>query len=490
MAVLSPEACGHLYEKVASHIAALIERGTLRPGDRVPSVRRLSRQEGVSVATVLLAYVHLENRGLIEARPQSGHYVRPKVRVVPPEPRPPRPCTTATRVSVGSLVAKVYGATRDPHVVQFGAALPSPDLLPTDKLNRTLAAIARSSGGAGISYDPPPGCPALRRQIARRSVEWGFALAAEDVITTVGAMEGLHLCLRAVAQAGDTVAVESPAFYGLFQLIESLGIKAIEIPVHPRTGIDLDVLDDILQAHRIKACLATPNFNNPLGSLMPDEAKQRLVAMLARREVPLIEDDVYGDLHFDEARPWPAKAFDSDGLVMLCSSFSKTLAPGYRVGWTAPGRFRDEVERLKFAQTIATPTLPQMAIADFVENGGYDHHLRQLRRRLSEQVRRVSEAIAEHFPPGTRVSRPAGGFVLWVEMPPGTSALDLHARALARDISIAPGPLFSAKPRFANCIRISCGYPWSEIVERSIQTLGRLAAEITEPGGTGRMLLS
>src|SRR5262249_1327135 len=150
---------------------------------------------------------------------------------------------------------KVYGASRDPLIVPLGAAFPSPDLLPTDKLNRTLSAIARSSGGAGISYDPPPGCLALRRQIARRSVEWGFALAAEDVITTVGAMEGVHLCLRAVAQAGDTVAVESPAFYGLLQLIESLGIKVIEIPAHPRTGIDLEVLDHTLQNHRVKACL-------------------------------------------------------------------------------------------------------------------------------------------------------------------------------------------------------------------------------------------
>jgi DNA-binding transcriptional MocR family regulator len=481
---------GHLYERVASHIAALIDRGTLRPGDRVPSVRRLSRQEGVSIATVLLAYVHLENQGLIEARPQSGHYVRPKARAVPPEPRPPRPCTTATRVSVGSLVAKVYGATRDPHIVPLGAAFPSPELLPTDKLNRTLSAIARSSGGAGISYDPPPGCIALRRQIARRSVEWGFALAAEDVITTVGAMEGVHLCLRAVTEAGDTVAVESPAFYGLLQLIESLGLKVIEVPAQPRSGIDLDVLGHILQSHRVKACLVTPNFNNPLGSLMPDAAKRNLVDMLARREVPLIEDDIYGDLHFDDARPWPVKAFDQSGLVMLCSSFSKSLAPGYRVGWTVPGRFRDEVERLKFAQTIATPTLPQMAIADFVESGGYDHHLRQLRRRLGAQVRRVSEAIAEHFPPGTRVSRPAGGFVLWVEMPPGTSALDLHARALARDISIAPGPLFSAKPRFANFIRINCGHPWSDVIDHSIRTLGRLAGEVGEQGSAVRTLLS
>ena len=466
-----------LYEQVATHVASLIERGALRPGDRVPSVRRLSRQQGVSVATVVQAYLALENRGLIEARPQSGHYVRPRGRSLPPEPRAPRPTATATHVSVDNAVARVYRAARDPLVVPFGAAYPSPDLLPTDKLNRTLAQIARGAGGAGVSYDPPPGLPALRRQIARRSVDWGCALAPDDLITTVGAMEALTLCLRAVARAGDTVAVESPAYYGLLQLIESLGIKALEIPAHARHGMDLDALDDALARHRIKAVLATPNFSNPLGSAMPDEAKERLVVTLGRREIPLIEDDIYGELHFGDARPRAAKAFDRHGLVMLCSSFSKTLAPGYRVGWAAPGRFRERVEQLKFAQSVATSTLPQMAIADFVENGGYDHHLRQMRRRLAAQVERVSAAIAEHFPPGTRVSRPAGGFVLWVELPPGTSALRLQERALASGISVAPGPIFSAKARFSNFVRISCGYPWSEVVDRAIRTLGRFAAE-------------
>jgi DNA-binding transcriptional MocR family regulator len=469
-----------LYEQLASHIEALIAHGTLRPGDRIPSVRRLSRQQGVSVATVLSAYLHLENRGIIEARPQSGHYVRKSRTLELPEPRAARACNTAARVSVKSLIAKVYGATRDPSIVPFGAAYPSPELLPTDKLNRILSTIARTAGGAGVSYDAPPGLPALRRQIARRSVEWGCALSADDIVTTFGAMEALHLCLRAVARRGDTLALESPTYYGLLQLIESLGIRAIEIPAHPRTGMDLDVLEEVLSRHRIKACCAIPNFNNPLGSVIPDEAKERLVAMLARREVPLIEDDIYGDLHFGATRPRTAKAFDRHGLVMLCSSFSKTMAPGYRVGWAAPGRFRDAVEQLKFAQSVATATLPQMAIAEFLENGGYDHHLRALRRRLAAQVARMSEAIAAHFPPGTRISRPAGGFVLWVELPPGTSALVLQERALARGISITPGPVFSAKNRFSNCIRVSCGYPWSDLLDHAVRTLGRLSAEVTE----------
>lgn len=469
---------GHLYERIAELVAAMIARGTLRAGDRLPSVRRLSRQQSVSVSTVLQAYLLLEARGVIEARPQSGHYVRRRDLELCPEPRPPRPCSTATRVSVKDQIARVLGAMRDPDIVPLGAATPSPALLPTEKLNRTLALVARSAGGAGVSYDPPPGCLALRRQIARRSAEWGCALGPDDFLTTVGAMEALNLALRAVTRPGDTVAVESPTYYGHLQLLESLSLKVVEIPSHARTGIDLEALDEALRAQRLRACLATPNFNNPTGSLMDDEAKERLVALLARRGVPLVEDDIYGDVFFGEARPRPAKAFDREGGVLLCSSFTKTLAPGYRVGWIAPGRWREQVEHLKFANTVATPTLPQMAIAEFLRTGGYDHHLRSMRRRLAAQLAQFREAVAEHFPPGTRVSRPQGGFVLWVELPPGSSADLLQERALERGVSIAPGTIFTAKPRYASFVRISCGHPWTEVMARSIRTVGRLAAEL------------
>ena len=468
----------HLYEDLADDLATLMAKGMLRPGDRLPSVRVLSEQRGVSVSTVLQAYVLLETRGVVETRPQSGHYVKARRLALVPEPRTPRVATQATRVSVSELIARVYGAARDPDMVLLGAGYMSPALLPTERLNRRMAAVARAAGGAGIAYDPPPGLPALRRQVARRAAECGVALGAHEIVTTVGAMEALHLCLRAVARAGDTIVVESPAYYGALQLIESLGMRALEVPANAGTGIDLALLDEALVRHPVKACLLVTSFSNPLGALMPDEAKRELVRMLARHEVPLIEDDIYGDLHFDGARPRPARAFDRQGLVMLCGSFSKTLAPGYRVGYVAPGRYRDVVERLKFAQSVATATLPQMAIADFLENGGYERHLRRLRRSLADQVSRVSDAVAQHFPPGTRISRPRGGFLLWVEMPPGKSALELHDRALARGISVAPGPIFSAKQRFSGCLRLSCGWPWTPRVERAIRTLGTLAREL------------
>ena len=463
-----------LYERVADRMADLIARGALRAGDRMPSVRDLSRQERVSTATVVQAYVQLEARGLVEARPQSGHYVRRQAPGLP-QPRPARCSSVAVRPTIAELVAKVYRAPRDPRIVNLGTAVPSPELLPTEKINRALAQVARTAGAVGVGYDPPPGCLPLRRQIARRMARVGCAVTESDLLTTFGAMEALDLALRAVAKPGDTIALESPAYYGLLQLIASLGIKVIEIPTHAGTGMDLDALDDALQSHDLAAVVAIPAFNNPLGSRMPDDAKARLVSMLAAREIPLIEDDIYGDLPFDDLRPRPAKAWDRDGGVILCSSFSKTIAPGYRVGWIAGGRFRDAIEQLKFAQTISTATLPQLAIVELIDNGGYDQHLRRLRRALAAQVARTREAIAASFPEGTRVSDPGGGFVLWVELPPGISAVDLHARALERGVSIAPGPIFSAKARFSNYLRISAGLPWDARVEHAIETLGHLA---------------
>jgi DNA-binding transcriptional MocR family regulator len=239
--------------------------------------------------------------------------------------------------------------------------------------------------------------------------------------------------------------------------------------------MDLDALEVVLRAQKIAAVLAVPNFSNPSGTRMPDDSKERLVELLARREVPLIEDDIYGDLHHAGERPRPAKAFDTRGLVLLCSSFTKTLAPGYRVGWIAPGRFRDRVLALKFAHTVATPTLLQMAVAEFLAAGGYEHHLRRLRRSVAGQVARVSEAVTQSFPKGTRISRPTGGFVLWVELPEGKSGLTLAERAMERGVAIAPGLLFSARERFHGFIRLSCGQPWSDPLEKALRTLGQLA---------------
>jgi DNA-binding transcriptional MocR family regulator len=462
-----------LYEQIADDLTRAIRHGTLRGGDRMPSVRGLARQRKVSVATVLQAYVRLENEGLIEVRPRSGHFVKPRLAAPVAEPRAARLNLTPATVSVTPGVRSLMQSLRDPGVVPLGAAQVSPALLPIRQLNRRLAAIAREMQDAGAAYGDPTGVPTLRRQLSKRSIAWGMSLHENEFVVTIGAMEAINLALRAVARPGDAVAVETPSYFGILQAIEQLGMRAIEVPAHARTGLDLDALEQVLKQGSVRAVLASPNISNPLGSLMPDEHKERLVRLCAKYDAPLIEDDVYGDLAF-EGRPRPAAHWDRDGRVLLVGSVSKTLAPGYRIGWIAAGRYQERIERLKYALTVSNPPLLQMAVAEFLGNGGYERHVRKLRSHLHSQVDRTRLAVAAAFPEGTRLSSPAGGFVLWVELPPNVDAYALQSAALAEKISLAPGPIFSPRERFSNCIRLSCGFPWSDRHERAIRTLGRL----------------
>jgi len=332
----------------------------------------------------------------------------------------------------------------------------------------------------GARYEAAPGLLTLRRQIARRAVDAGVALHEDDLCTTIGATEAMCLALRAVARPGDVIAVESPAYFGVLQAIEGLGLRALEIPAHPRTGLDVDAFEETLRSQPIRALVVTPTVANPLGSVMPDDERERLVRITRRADIPVVEDDVYGELMFDGSRPRPLRAWagpSEDSHVLLVSSVSKTLAPGYRVGWIAGGRWHDQIVRIKYSQSLACPALPGMAVAEFLASGGYDRHLRRLRQALAGNVERYREAIAREFPEGTRVSSPRGGFVLWVELPQGSDAIELLEQALRKGIVVAPGPLFSARQRFSSFIRISAGTPWSERVAAGLRTLARLAAQ-------------
>ena len=351
------------------------------------------------------------------------------------------PPSTARSVGVNELVMEVLEAARAGDVMPLGAACPAHELFPNEKLLRLMHAEGRRHPHLLGAYAMSPGNERLRGIIARRSLDYGCRLSPDEIVVTNGCIEALNLALRAVARPGDTIALESPTYFTLLQIIESLGMKALEIPTHPREGISIEALDLATQkAGSVKAVIAMPNFQNPLGALMSDENKARLVQLLEARGIPLIEDDIYGDIHFAEQRPRAAKAWDRSGNVILCSSFTKTVAPGLRIGWIAPGRWYKQVEMLKFINSVATPELPQAAIAEFMANGGYDHHLRRLRSGFARQVQQTTEAIAQYFPKGTKVTRPAGGFVLWVELPPKVDALELFRRARAGAHQHRAGP--------------------------------------------------
>jgi DNA-binding transcriptional MocR family regulator len=472
-----------LYEEIAARIGALIDRGTYLPGDRIPSIRELSRQLRVSVSTVMEAYAHLEDARIVEARPQSGYYVCS--RLAEPEALPVKRAgkeeLAANPVTLGDVPWQVIANMSDPSLVPLGRCTPNPELLPADKLNRMLGTQARRFPMESVSRSQTAGTRRLRRQIARRALESGCSLYPEEIVITSGCVEAVTLALQATCRPGDTVAIGSPIYFPFLHRIQWMGLKVLEIPSSPREGIDLAVLGRALRHNPIHACISIPNFDNPLGCLMPEEKKRELVALLARHEVPLIEDDVYGDLAFGPARPSTAKAYDKKGLVLLCSSFSKTLAPGYRVGWIVPGRFQQKVERLKFLFNIATASPTQLAVAEFLTAGGYDRHLRMIRRIYARQVAQVRESIGRHFPRGTRVTRPEGGFTLWVEMPK-VDAVRLYEDALREGISVVPGSVFTTGDKYRNCLRLSAAF-WSEAIEEALETVGGLAMGASESDG-------
>lgn len=462
------------YEKFADQIAELIRTGVLAPGEKVPSVRHASRTYGVSPSTVFQAYYLLEDRGLIQARARSGYFVRELARHSLAEPETSQQPTQTTEVDVSELVFSVLASLKDPDTVPFGSAFPSPDLFPLPRLARSMAHAIRDLSPHAVIADMTEGNPNLRRQIALRYMVSGVMLPLEELVITSGAMEALNLCLQTVTQPGDLVAIEAPAFYATLQVLERLKLKAVEIPVHPREGIDLDVLAERLSSLPIKACWFMSSLQNPLGASMSDDKKRGLYELLQRHQVPLIEDDVYAELYFGSQPPKPVKSFDREGLVMHCGSFSKCLAPGYRVGWVAGGRYAEQISRLKLMTTISPSVPAQAALADYLQHGGYDRHLRKLRHALEAQQASMLASAARHFPASSKVTRPSGGYFLWFEFPEQVDALRLFQLALAQGISLAPGPIFSATRRFGNCARLNYGHPWNAQSEDAMTVLGRI----------------
>jgi DNA-binding transcriptional MocR family regulator len=467
-----------LYRQLAEHIQSLVRAGTLRAGERVPSVRRLSQQQGVSVSTVLQAYQRLEAIGVIEARPQSGFYVK-RLRAAVDEPEVSRPPLRALTVDVNDLADVVLGYATDPGVVAFGSGCPAAELFPLERVRRAMSSLALRDRHALGRYGLPPGTEQFRRAVARRALEWGCRIDWRNLVTTTGCMEAVNLCLRAVTKPGDLVALESPTYYGFLQILQTLGLRALEIPTHPRSGISLEALELALAEHPVKAVLVMPNVSNPIGASMSEPAKKRLVELLAAKNVPLIEDHIYADLGFESASLRAAKAFDRAGGVMLCSSFSKTLSPGLKAGWIEPGRWRDRVRTLKWVSSGGSNEVVELALAHVLESGGYERTLRGLRRRFESHVDAARGVIAECFPRGTRVTRPAGAFILWVELPKGCDSVLLFEKLIPRRITIAPGPMFSASGRYRNCLRLSLGQAWTPRHEQALREIGRLAGEVT-----------
>jgi DNA-binding transcriptional MocR family regulator len=464
-----------LYQRIAASIENQIRQQVLQVGDKLPSLRTICREYGVSASTAIQAYHLLETRALISARPQSGYYVCAN-------PRKPlgiiattAPSDQLQRGDMDELVVKVYNNFGyQSNYLPLSLGVPHPSLMPIAKLNKGLVHAMRSLPDSGVGMEHPMGNLHLRQQVAR----WAFAMeanmAAENIITTAGCLQALSYALMAITQPGDAVAVESPVSFGILELVKSLRLRVVELPTHPQTGVDLEALEKLLKKQSIQACLFIPNFSNPLGCCMPDAHKKELVRLIEHYQVPLIENDLNADIYFGNQRPKSCRTYDQSGLVLWCGSVSKSLASGYRVGWIEPGRFREKVFNIKMHQAISTTTLTQEVIAHFLETGRYEAHLRSLRQKLYANYLQFVRAIQDYFPDDTKLSQPQGGFVLWVELNKKIDTLEVYEKALRQKVSIAPGKMFSLQEQYNHCLRLNYGLPWNAQTERGLQIIGKL----------------
>jgi DNA-binding transcriptional MocR family regulator len=466
-----------LYVNLAELLGARIEHGLYRPGDRLPSVRALSLEHGVSLSTVQQAYRHLEDRGLATPKPKSGYFV-PLARHKPALPMVSRAAQRPVDVSQWDQVLELISVPPGGDVLQLGRGMPdisSPTLKP---LLRSLSRLSRRQALKELSYGCLQGDPGLREQLSRLMLDSGCQIPAQDIVTTTGCHEALAAAIRAVCAPGDIVAVDSPSFHGVMQALKGFGMKALELPTDPLSGISLEALELALEQWPIKAIQLTPNCNNPLGYIMPEANKRALLALAQRYDVAIIEDDVYGDLAYSYPRPRTIKSYDEDGRVLLCSSFSKTLAPGLRIGWIAPGRYLQQVLHMKYMGTGTTAQLPQLALAEFIEAGHYQPHLRRMRSQYARSRDLMTEWVSRYFPSGTRVSRPQGSFMLWLELEQGFDSQRLNRLLLPHKIQIAPGSIFSAAGKYRNCLRLNYAAQPSAQLEQAIRQVGACAAEL------------
>lgn len=463
-----------LYLQIANRIEKQILDEVLKTGEKLPSVRMVCREQGLSMSTVTQAYYELESRSLIETRPRSGYYVSipPKKRLAIPETS--NPSQKNTPLEIDDLISMVTIDRGNADNTLFSLGGPHNDLLPVAKLNKGMIQAMRTLPASGTSYELTQGNENLRREIAKWSFSWAAALSEKDIMTTSGCMNAISYCLLALTKPGDTIAIESPAYFGILQLSKSLGLKVLELPTNATTGIELDALKKALSTNKVKVCLFVSNFNNPCGSSMPDAHKREVVKLLEHYHVPLIEDDIHGDLYFGSNRPTTCKTYDESGLVLYCNSVSKTLAPGYRVGWVAGGMFKEQLIKLKLYHAVSSTSLTSEVVADFLRNGRYENHLRKLRQTLYHNSMKYIAAIADYFPEGTRVSQPQGGYFLWLELDKSVNTAELYHQAMKQGISFAPGRMFTLQKQFDHCMRLSFGLPWNEELEKKLRQLGRL----------------
>ncbi|WP_158795817.1 PLP-dependent aminotransferase family protein [Pedobacter sp. L105] len=469
-----------VYITFANKIAAMIDSGIYKAEEKLPSIRNLHKENGLSIGTVLQSFNYLLDKGLVISREKSGYFVNHSLGKRLPLPKALPASLSERSVHIDQLLQKlrINGTSRN--FVTFANALPDNRLLPFNSIKRAIQQTSRDSSGNYLKLESRIGNQELREEIAKRSFLWKGSTHADELIITNGATEAILCCLKAVTKPGDTVLVQDPCYYGIMQVLEALDLKIATIPSHPETGISVDDVKEACEKLAIKACVLVSNFNNPDGASISTEGKKQLAEFANSHQIPLVEDDIYGELFFKGSRPDTIKAYDTDGWVMYCSSFTKTLVPGFRIGWCAAGRFTYDVARIKSMHNGSTSNFSQRVVLQLLSSGSYERHLQKLRLELNKNLIRTTSLIEQHFPKGTKVTRPKGGLVIWVELPENINAADFQEKAFQHEVSYAPGELFSSKGDYQHYIRISYCNLWENKVQKALVKLGDLLSAFSE----------
>ncbi|AQX14158.1 GntR family transcriptional regulator [Elizabethkingia meningoseptica] len=428
------------YTIFTSVIEENINKGILKPGDKLPSVRNIKQEFKLSTSSVQSGYDYLTFKGLVTGIPRQGYVVTKRIQQTDePHPVPaPVPRDPVFRENI----MLTSDQTRYSEFAPLNAAAPSGLFMPQKLILRTMQSVIREKGSALLRYYPANGSEELRDLLSRRSARHGALINPDELLVTDGALQALYIALAATTNPGDLVAVESPCVFSVLEVIASLRLKSIEIPVGYKEGFDTDYLENVCKKNPVKAIVLTPNFHNPTGILMTDNRKKEVLDIAERHHIPVIENDIYGDLYFGHSRPSTIKNFDTSGLVITYSSFSKTLAPGIRLGWLSAGQFFSKAERIKFSLGRSVSPFNQEVINKLLDSTAYERHLRTFRQQLEQQAMTLTDQFS-HFFPDSYTHIPQGGYSIWSRLPAATDMEQFYQYCKKYHLQITPGKTFS-----------------------------------------------
>lgn len=440
------------YEIFTSVIEEQIKNETFRNGDRLPSVRAIKEKYHISVSSVQSGYEYLMLKGLVKSNPRSGYFVDYQNDKIPKAETKLLPVSKDVAFSKNVLLTS---ARDKPSAINsFNNTAPGDFLVPQKLILRTMQEVIREKGSALLRYYPPNGSFELRNLIADRMNKLNCSMNAEEIIITDGTLQALFIALHTVTKEGDVIAIESPCVFSVLEVAANLNLKIIEIPVNYQDGFDIEYLKKVCETNTIKALVVTPNFHNPTGILMKEETKKDLAELAENFQFPIIENDIYGDIYFSEKRPTCIKSFDQKGWVITVSSFSKTLAPGIRLGWLNAGKFYAQAEKSKFSlgRTVS-PIYQELMIKLLIKNS-YDRHLRSFRKKLNQQAMLLLNTLRTYFPKDSYFHQPEGGYSIWGELPERIDMDKFYEYCEKNRILFTPGNTFSVSGEYKRCFRI------------------------------------